>query len=76
MKRKALSVTQLLWPQIWKAFQPAQESIYHLIITEKLYQESTDLESVWSNIYEIYDAELVTTNYLDYALMVRESGET
>ena len=45
-------------------------------VTEKLIQETTDLDSVWSLIYEIYDAELVTSNYLDYALMSRETGET
>ena len=45
-------------------------------VTEKLLVETTNLESVWSIIYEIYDAELVTTNYLDYAFMTRESGET
>ena len=45
-------------------------------VTEKLLQETTDLQSVWSMIYEIYDVELVTTNYLNYALMSRESGET
>ena len=45
-------------------------------VTEKLLAETTDLESVWALIYEIYDAELVTTNYLDYALMSRNSGET
>ena len=45
-------------------------------ITEKLIAETTGLESVWSIIYEVYDAELVTTNYLDYAFMIREKGET
>ena len=45
-------------------------------ITEKLLDESTSLDSVWSIIYEIYDAELVTSNYLDYAFMSRENGET
>ena len=45
-------------------------------VTEKLISETTDLDSVWALIYEIYDAELVTSNYLDYAFMSRESGET
>ena len=45
-------------------------------VTEKLIDESTSLDSVWSIIYEIYDAEMVTTNYLDYASMQRETGET
>ena len=45
-------------------------------VTEKLIDESTSLDSVWSIIYEIYDAELVTTNYLDYASMQRETGKT
>ena len=34
--------------------------------TEKLLVETTNLQSVWSIIYEIYDAELVTTNHLVY----------
>ena len=45
-------------------------------ITKKLNAESTDLESVWSIIYEVYDADIVTTNYLDYAFMSRLNGET
>ena len=45
-------------------------------VTEKLISETTDLDSVWALIYEIYDAELVTGNYLDYAFMSRENGET
>ena len=45
-------------------------------VAEKLNAESTSLESVWTILYEIYDAEIVTTNYLDYAFMVKEQGET
>ena len=45
-------------------------------VTEKFCTESTTLESVWTIIYEIYDAELVTSNYMDCAFMMKESGET
>ena len=45
-------------------------------VSEKLVSESRDMNSVWSIIYEIYDAELNTNNFLDYAFMTRETGET
>ena len=45
-------------------------------IAEKLKQESTDIASVWSIIYEVYDAELTTTNFLDYGSMTRLENET
>ena len=45
-------------------------------IFEKLNTETTNLESVWTVIYEIYDAEIVTSNYMDIAFMTRNDGET
>ena len=45
-------------------------------VSEKILAESRDMESVWSIIYELYDAELNTSNYLDYASMTRDAGET
>ena len=45
-------------------------------VGEKLNTESTDMISVWDIIYEIYDAEVDTTNYLDYATMVKQPEET
>ena len=32
--------------------------------------------SAWTIIYEVYDAELTTTNFLDYATMSRNEDET
>ena len=43
---------------------------------EKLNNESTNIKSVWDILYEIYDLEITTTNFLDYALMSRESEES
>ena len=45
-------------------------------VGEKLKSDSTNIDSVWSIIYELYDAEVNTTNFLDYANMKRESDET
>jgi len=45
-------------------------------VAEKLRSESKDIQSVWSIIYEIYDAELTTSNYLDYASMSKGPEET
>ena len=45
-------------------------------VAEKLRSESHNIQSVWSIIYEIYDAELTTTNYLDYGSMTKEPEET
>ena len=45
-------------------------------INEKLKQESTSISTAWDIIYELYDAELTTTNFLDYATMTRNLGET
>ena len=39
-------------------------------------QESTDISSVWTIIYEVYDAEINTTNFLDYATMSRNTDES
>ena len=43
---------------------------------DKINNESTDMESVWCTVYEIYDAEINTVHYLDYATMSREPEET
>ena len=45
-------------------------------VSEKLLQESTDMDSVWLIIYEIYDVEVNTTHYLDHATMSRNPQET
>ena len=45
-------------------------------VPDKLIAESTDLKSVWNIIYEIYDVEINTTHFLDYASMTREANET
>ena len=45
-------------------------------MSEKLNNESTNIKSVWDILYEIYDLEITTTNFLDYALMSRESEES
>ena len=45
-------------------------------IGDKLREESTNISSAWDIIYEVYDAELTTTNFLDYATMTRDSDET
>ena len=45
-------------------------------VADKLKQESTDIASVWSIIYEVYDAEINTTNFLDYATMSQNPDET
>ena len=45
-------------------------------VGEKLRQESTDISSVWDIIYEVYDVELTTSNFLDYATMTRNQDET
>ena len=48
----------------------------HDYVADKLRNESTSLDSVWNILYEIYDAEVDTTHYLDYANMTREPQET
>ena len=45
-------------------------------VSDKLLQESTNMDTVWSIIYEIYDVEINTTHYLDYATMSRNPQET
>ena len=45
-------------------------------VSDKLINETTNMDSVWSVIYEIYDAELDASHFLDYASMTRETGET
>ena len=45
-------------------------------VSEKLKAESTGIQSVWDILYELYDVELCTSNFMDYALMKREPEET
>ena len=45
-------------------------------VAEKLKMETTDMKSAWAIIYEIYDAEIDTAHYLDYALMKKLPEET
>ena len=45
-------------------------------VSDKLKNESTNIETVWDIIYEIYDAEITTTTYLDYALMAKDPDES
>ena len=45
-------------------------------IADKLKTESINISSVWEIIYEVYDAEVSTTNFLDYATMRRDNDET
>ena len=45
-------------------------------VSEKLQAESTCINSVWELIYELYDAELSTSNFLDYASMSKLPEET
>ena len=45
-------------------------------IADKLKTETTCMTDVWNIIYEVYDAEVSTTHYLDYATMSRNPQET
>ena len=45
-------------------------------VAEKLKAETTNMKTVWAIIYEIYDAEISTNHYLDYAFMERLPQET
>ena len=45
-------------------------------VAEKLRCESTNIQTVWEIVYELYDAEISTTNYLDFAAMSRSPDET
>ena len=44
-------------------------------VGEKLRAESTSISTVWEILYELYNAEIPTTNYFDYAIMRREPTE-
>ena len=43
-------------------------------VAEKLCSETSDIKSVWQLLYEIYDLEITTTNFLDYATMKIKTG--
>ena len=45
-------------------------------VSDKLQAESTCIQSVWDLIYELYDAEISTSNFLDYASMGKLPEET
>ena len=45
-------------------------------IADKLNAESSNMRTVWAIIYEVYDAEISTTHYLDYASMTKLPQET
>ena len=45
-------------------------------VSDKLNSESTSLQSAWDIIYEIYDVEVNTTHFLDYATMSKDPQET
>ena len=45
-------------------------------VAEKLNSETTNLDTAWEIIYEIYDAEIDATTYLDYASMTKLPEET
>ena len=45
-------------------------------VADKLCSETTSLKSVWQVIYEIYDLEISTTNFLDYATMCKNQDES
>ena len=45
-------------------------------VFEKLQAETTSLQSAWDILYEIYDVEVNTTHFLDYATMAKEPQET
>ena len=45
-------------------------------VVDKLTTEATNLQTVWDIIYEIYDVEINTTHFLDYASMAKEPQET
>ena len=45
-------------------------------LPDKLKNESTSIKTAFAIIYELYDAEIDTTHYLDYATMVRLPNET
>ena len=45
-------------------------------VSDKLKSESRNVQSVWDILFEIYDLELNTSNYMDYATMTRDTDET
>ena len=45
-------------------------------VYEILVEQSTNFSTVWQIVYEIYDADISSTNYLDYASMVKQPQET
>ena len=45
-------------------------------VAAKLCSETTDMKSVWHVIYEIYDLETTTSNFLDYATMTKLQDES
>ena len=45
-------------------------------VADKLINETTCLDSAWTIVYEIYDAEIDTSTYLDYATMMKTPEET
>ena len=45
-------------------------------VADKLITETSSLDSAWEIIYEIYDAEIDTSTYLDYATMMKTPQET
>ena len=45
-------------------------------VGDKLKSESVNLQTVWDILHEIYDLELSSSNFLDYASMVREPEES
>ena len=45
-------------------------------VSEKLQAESSSIQSVWDLIYELYDAEISTSNFLDYGMMQKLPDET
>ena len=45
-------------------------------VSEKLLSEATSMKTTWNIIYEIYDVEINTTHFLDYATMARNPGES
>ena len=45
-------------------------------VAAKLCSETTDMKSVWKVIYEIYDLEITSSNFLDYATMTKLQDES
>ena len=45
-------------------------------VAAKLCSETTNMKTVWQVIYEIYDLEITTSNFLDYATMTKTQDES